>query len=126
MLSSHSDCHHALHSTGSQWLRRENPGLDEARLWSCGDSSVRAQGKGTDYCNTCSCVDDLAFVEAVLDALQAEFCTDKARVYATGMSHGGMMTYQVPFQLLVPRGPLRLADSCACSGCRFASVRTCL
>ena len=57
---------------------------------------MRAQGKGKDYCNSCSCVDDLAFVEAVLDALQAEFCTDKARVYATGMSHGGMMTYQVP------------------------------
>ena len=38
---------------------------------------------------------DLTYVTAVLDALEAERCVDTARVYATGLSNGAMMTSAV-------------------------------
>ena len=51
------------------------------------------------YCNCCSCADDIGFVEALLAWLEANFCIDMARVYATGSSYGGMMTYQLAMSL---------------------------
>ena len=36
-----------------------------------------------------------AFVAALLDDLQATVAIDRARVYATGISNGGMMAYEV-------------------------------
>lgn len=38
-------------------------------------------------------IDETAFVRAILDSLQATLRIDPARVYATGMSNGGMMAY---------------------------------
>lgn len=38
-------------------------------------------------------IDEAAFVRALLDTLQASLRIDAARVYATGMSNGGMMSY---------------------------------
>jgi polyhydroxybutyrate depolymerase len=40
-------------------------------------------------------VDDVAFVRAILDQLQTQACIDEKRVYATGCSNGGGMSYQV-------------------------------
>jgi polyhydroxybutyrate depolymerase len=40
-------------------------------------------------------VDEIAFVAALLDDLQATVAIDRARVYATGISNGGMMAYEV-------------------------------
>jgi polyhydroxybutyrate depolymerase len=40
-------------------------------------------------------VDDVAFVRALLDTLEREYPIDHRRVYATGFSNGGMMSYQV-------------------------------
>jgi polyhydroxybutyrate depolymerase len=40
-------------------------------------------------------VDEVAFVAALLDDLQATVAIDRARVYATGISNGGMMAYEV-------------------------------
>jgi len=40
-------------------------------------------------------VDEVAFVAALLDDLQATVPIDRARVYATGISNGGMMAYEV-------------------------------
>jgi len=40
-------------------------------------------------------IDEIAFVAALLDDLQATVPTDRARVYATGISNGGMMAYEV-------------------------------
>lgn len=42
---------------------------------------------------------DIAFVEAMLDALSADYCVDSGRVYATGYSLGSMFTYEVACQL---------------------------
>lgn len=39
-------------------------------------------------------IDETAFVAALLDSLQARLRIDPARVYAAGMSNGGMMAYQ--------------------------------
>jgi polyhydroxybutyrate depolymerase len=44
-------------------------------------------------------VDDVAFVSAVLDEVLADFPADAARVYATGMSNGGMMSYRLACEL---------------------------
>jgi len=38
-------------------------------------------------------VDEAAFVAALLDDLEASFAIDRSRVYATGISNGGMMAY---------------------------------
>lgn len=43
-------------------------------------------------CNWCGCVDDEAFVRAVVAHVAATACVDLNRVYLTGMSQGGMMT----------------------------------
>ena len=43
-------------------------------------------------CNWCGCVDDEAFVRAVVEHIAATACIDLNRVYLTGMSQGGMMT----------------------------------
>jgi polyhydroxybutyrate depolymerase len=40
-------------------------------------------------------VDEMAFVAALLDDLPATVAIDRARVYATGISNGGMMAYEV-------------------------------
>ena len=40
-------------------------------------------------------IDEMAFVAALLDDLQATVAIDRDRVYATGISNGGMMAYEV-------------------------------
>jgi len=44
-------------------------------------------------------IDEVAFVAALLDDLQATVATDRARVYATGISNGAMMAYEVACSL---------------------------
>jgi polyhydroxybutyrate depolymerase len=62
-------------------------------------------------------VDETAFVAALLDDLEASFAVDRARVYATGISNGGMMAYLAACTLAdrvaaiaVVAGELTLAD----------------
>lgn len=38
-------------------------------------------------------VDDVAFVAALIDQLDGELAVDRERVFATGVSNGGMMAY---------------------------------
>ena len=66
-------------------------------------------------------VDEAAFVAALLDDLEAAFAIDRARVYATGISNGGMMAYLAACTLAdrftaiaVVSGELTLSD------CRLA------
>jgi len=44
-------------------------------------------------------VDDVAFVRALLDDLATHFAVDARRVYATGISNGGMMAHRVGAEL---------------------------
>lgn len=62
--------------------------------------------------------DDLAFVTALLDRLEEEQCIDTARVYATGLSNGAMMTSAVActmadrFAAVAPVAGIALPESC--------------
>ena len=40
-------------------------------------------------CNYCGCQDDVGFVDAMLDEIEANYCIDTERVYAAGFSTGG-------------------------------------
>lgn len=44
-------------------------------------------------------LDDVGFSATILDALAQEFPIDRSRVYATGMSNGGMMAYRLADEL---------------------------
>jgi len=44
-------------------------------------------------------VDDAAFVRKLLDALSSEWRVDEGRVFATGLSNGGMMAYRLGCEL---------------------------
>jgi polyhydroxybutyrate depolymerase len=44
-------------------------------------------------------VDDVAFVDALLDRLESEYCVDPARVFATGMSNGGFFSHRLACEL---------------------------
>lgn len=44
-------------------------------------------------------VDDVGFVRALLDDLAARVAFDRARVYATGLSNGAMMSYRLAVEL---------------------------
>lgn len=64
-------------------------------------------------------VDEIAFVLALLDDLQAIANVDRARIYATGISNGGMMAYRVACELAdrfaaiaVVAGEMTTLDDC--------------
>jgi polyhydroxybutyrate depolymerase len=44
-------------------------------------------------------VDDIGFTEALIDSLAADFEVDTERVYSTGMSNGGFMSYTLACEL---------------------------
>ncbi|MDQ1256032.1 MAG: polyhydroxybutyrate depolymerase [Candidatus Hydrogenedentes bacterium] len=44
-------------------------------------------------------IDDVGFVDAMLDALAAEYSIDEKRVYATGISNGAMMAHRLACEL---------------------------
>lgn len=44
-------------------------------------------------------IDDVAFVRAMVEAIAREHVIDRKRIYATGMSNGGMMAYRVGCEL---------------------------
>jgi polyhydroxybutyrate depolymerase len=51
-------------------------------------------GEPTD-CNWCTCHDDLAFIEQLLDELADTLCIDLDRVYATGAGNGAMFVHRL-------------------------------
>ena len=52
---------------------------------------------GTDHGQTS--VDDVGFVSAMIDFLEARYAADPARIYCTGFSNGASMTYSVGLNL---------------------------
>lgn len=65
-------------------------GVGAAQSWNagacCGDA---AESK----------VDDVAFVGALLDELEAKLCVDAKRIFATGMSNGGFLSHRLACEL---------------------------
>lgn len=88
----------------------EFSGLDEVSDEQ-GFIAVFAQGLGPDRLrrtwNAGGCcgwsfkenIDDVAFTAAILDELDRDLAIDTRRVYATGMSNGGMMAYRLASEL---------------------------
>jgi polyhydroxybutyrate depolymerase len=64
--------------------------LMNPRLWN--DGSGRG-AKGVEH------VDDLAFISAMIDFLEAHYAADPARIYCTGFSNGASMTFSVGLNL---------------------------
>ena len=46
-----------------------------------------------------STVDDLGFTAALIDTLSSDYSIDQERIYSTGMSNGGFMSYQLACEL---------------------------
>lgn len=44
-------------------------------------------------------VDDISFVQTLVEQVQKDYAIDPARIYASGMSNGGMMSYRVACEL---------------------------
>ncbi len=44
-------------------------------------------------------IDDVGFINALIDKLMQEYPIDPRRIYATGMSNGGMMTHRLGIEL---------------------------
>jgi polyhydroxybutyrate depolymerase len=44
-------------------------------------------------------VDDVGFIAVLLDHLEAELCVDRRRVFATGMSNGGLLSHRLACEL---------------------------
>jgi len=64
-------------------------------------------------------VDDVAFVDELLDRLIAAYSVDPARIYATGFSNGGMFAYRLAIER-----PERFAAIAVVAGAMFPSQRT--
>ncbi len=62
------------------------PFPDQLLTWNAGAGCGPAQVEG---------VDDVGFVRTLLDDLPKHFAVDPARVYATGLSNGAMLTYRL-------------------------------
>ena len=44
-------------------------------------------------------VDDVGFIDDLLDRVESTYCVDKRRIYATGMSNGGFLTHRLGCEL---------------------------
>src|SRR4030042_1455717 len=44
-------------------------------------------------------IDDVGFIRELIDKLEKKLAIDKARIYATGISNGGMMSYRLACEL---------------------------
>ena len=70
--------------------------------WACPNSCAARGFCNVDAvrnCNWCTCVDDVSFVRQLLDSLLLELCVDTGRIYATGESNGGLLTWDLAAQL---------------------------
>eukprot|EP00041_Stephanoeca_diplocostata_P007830 m.112923 g.112923 ORF g.112923 m.112923 type:complete len:133 (+) comp17051_c0_seq3:1262-1660(+) len=64
----------------------------------CYTSCAQRSG-GCHRCDWTTCVDDVAFTEAVIDEIENKLCIDDNRVYGWGFSNGGQFMYELGFRL---------------------------
>ena len=72
-------CQHNI-TTGSRFMK------------SC---AAEVRDRKGDVCWWSNCLDDVAYVVAVLDALESRHAVDTANVFGTGCSNGAMFLYQL-------------------------------
>ncbi len=63
------------------------------RAWNAGDCCGQPRARN---------VDDIAFIEAAINATSHAYATDPQRVYVTGISNGGMMAYRLACESALP------------------------
>lgn len=86
-----------------------SPFIDRIRTWNGGNCCGPAARKN---------LDDVGFISKVIDFLIAEYKIDASRVYATGHSNGGQMSYRLACELseriaaIAPNGGQRVLDNC--------------
>eukprot|EP00039_Didymoeca_costata_P025105 m.12355 g.12355 ORF g.12355 m.12355 type:complete len:359 (+) comp4638_c0_seq1:402-1478(+) len=61
--------------------------------------SCKKRSQGCGRCDWTTCARDTVFTESILNSLEALYCVDKTRIYATGFSNGGIMAYHVGREL---------------------------
>jgi polyhydroxybutyrate depolymerase len=61
-------------------------------VWNAGNCCEAAEQKNGN-------VDDVGFVAAMIDAIGKETCIDPKRIFATGLSNGGMLSHRLACQL---------------------------
>lgn len=70
-------------------------------------------------------VDDVAFLRALVDEIGRRFAVDRDRVYATGMSNGGMMSYRLACEaadIFAAVAPVAGALNVSCKPSRAVAV----
>jgi polyhydroxybutyrate depolymerase len=64
----------------------QDPGKRQTARWNDGRGTIESAYKG---------IDDVKFITAMIEDIGAQVPLDRARVYVTGASNGGMMTYRL-------------------------------
>lgn len=71
---------------------RKDPGTQDDHHWNDCRSNIANPTVNTDW-------DDVAFVASLIEVLDEAYEIDRDRVYATGASNGGMMSYRLAIEL---------------------------
>lgn len=70
--------------------------------WNGGEWSAGASGPGTESCCGYAAkhgADDVGFISKMIDRIKTDFHVDENRIYATGISNGGIMSYRLACEL---------------------------
>lgn len=78
------------------------PAMRDRRTWNAGSCCGRAARLD---------VDDVSFIEKMIDKIHARYSIDRSRVYVAGMSNGAMMAYRLACEI-----PERIAAIISVSG----------
>ena len=79
------------------------------RSWNAGTCCGKAQAEG---------VDDVRYVRELVAQLSRELCIDRRRIYATGMSNGGLLSYRLACEAsdlitaIAPVAAVEVAERC--------------
>jgi polyhydroxybutyrate depolymerase len=94
----------AVYPNGTGYLLAPN-----LRFWNAGNCCGYAEEQN---------IDDVGFIEAMIDALVADYAIDATRVYSTGISNGAFMSYRLACELsdkiaaIAPVAGGMLVDEC--------------
>lgn len=75
---------------------------DRLLTWNSGKWPARAGGFETESCCGYAAennIDDAEFISKMIDEIRENFNVDEKRIYATGISNGGMMSYRLACEL---------------------------
>lgn len=90
MMASFTDLNHKADEAGFIAVYPNGTGKRSSFFWNGGKCCGSAMKEN---------VDDVGFIDALLDDLMQKFAVDERRVYATGMSNGGIMAYRLAAEL---------------------------